>query len=97
MRHRHAVPERRRLRVAPARPVDCLLCGLSNTPEGRASARRRVKRDPRIAESLDARAARMAPSVRRTQHDPADPLALALAVFIWVVAPGSLTGAWHMP
>lgn len=39
--------------------VDCLLCGQSNTPEGRKSARRRIRRDPRIAESLDERIARM--------------------------------------
>ena len=39
--------------------VDCLLCGQSNTPEGRKSARRRIRRDPRIAESLDQRIARM--------------------------------------
>jgi hypothetical protein len=45
--------------VHPPGRVDCLLCGQSNTPEGRASARRRIKRDPRIAESLDDRIARM--------------------------------------
>ena len=40
--------------------VTCELCGASNTPEGRASARR-AKRvpDARIAESLDERIARM--------------------------------------
>ena len=40
--------------------VTCELCGASNTPEGRASAKR-TKRvpDPRMAESLDERIARM--------------------------------------